>query len=96
VYRTIELTDGWNGRIIQTEVYFSKSFDLSPLFLTIGSDTRSLLDVLDGAMVVLAIYVFNYCHPGRLLKATASDSDTTLPLSHVGHSHLDVESQKPQ
>ena len=23
VYRTIELADGWNGRIIATQVYFS-------------------------------------------------------------------------
>ncbi|KAI0773340.1 RTA-like protein, partial [Irpex lacteus] len=35
VYRTIELADGWNGRIISTQVYFN---------------------VLDGAMVVLAMY----------------------------------------
>lgn len=26
IYRTIELADGWNGRIIRTEVYFSKFF----------------------------------------------------------------------
>jgi hypothetical protein len=24
IYRTIELTDGWRGRIIQTQLYFSK------------------------------------------------------------------------
>ncbi|KAH6879917.1 RTA1 like protein-domain-containing protein [Coprinopsis sp. MPI-PUGE-AT-0042] len=65
VYRTIELSDGWNGRIIRTEVYFN---------------------VLDGAMVVLAIYAFNYCHPGRLLedasgKMSALKSETSLPLN---------------
>ncbi|KAJ2935028.1 hypothetical protein H1R20_g2081, partial [Candolleomyces eurysporus] len=43
VYRLIELADGWNGRIISTEVYFN---------------------VLDGAMVVLAIYTLNFIHPG--------------------------------
>ncbi|RXW21356.1 hypothetical protein EST38_g4506 [Candolleomyces aberdarensis] len=43
VYRTIELADGWTGRIIGTEVYFN---------------------VLDGAMVVLAIYTLNIIHPG--------------------------------
>lgn len=25
VYRTIELVDGWNGKVIHTQVYFSKS-----------------------------------------------------------------------
>jgi hypothetical protein len=24
IYRTIELSDGWNGRIIHTQVYFSE------------------------------------------------------------------------
>ncbi|KAH6908163.1 RTA1 like protein-domain-containing protein [Coprinopsis sp. MPI-PUGE-AT-0042] len=74
VYRTIELSDGWNGRIITTELYFN---------------------VLDGAMVVLAIYTFNYCHPGRLLaENTASKSETSLPLGQVPQGRRDVESQK--
>ncbi|KAF8170088.1 RTA1-like protein [Pholiota molesta] len=46
VYRTIELSDGWNGRIISTQVYFN---------------------VLDGAMVTLAMYTTNIAHPGLLL-----------------------------
>ncbi|KAF9457833.1 RTA1 like protein-domain-containing protein [Collybia nuda] len=46
VYRTIELSDGWNGRIISTELYFN---------------------VLDGAMIVLAIFTMNITHPGVLL-----------------------------
>ncbi|KAJ7278457.1 RTA1 like protein [Mycena rebaudengoi] len=46
VYRTIELTDGWTGRIIHTELYFN---------------------VLDGAMVTLAIFTMNMAHPGFLL-----------------------------
>ncbi|KAK0222325.1 RTA1 like protein-domain-containing protein [Armillaria fumosa] len=49
IYRTIELADGWNGRIILTEVYFN---------------------VLDGAMVVLAIYTLNFAHPGVLIGRT--------------------------
>ncbi|KAK0201373.1 RTA1 like protein-domain-containing protein [Desarmillaria ectypa] len=49
IYRTIELADGWNGRIILTEVYFN---------------------VLDGAMVVLAIYTLNLAHPGFLIGRT--------------------------
>ncbi|TFK34997.1 RTA1-domain-containing protein [Crucibulum laeve] len=46
IYRTIELTDGWHGRIISTEVYFN---------------------VLDGAMITLAIFTVNFAHPGLLL-----------------------------
>ncbi len=30
-YRTIELSDGWNGRIINTEVYFSKAASSSTI-----------------------------------------------------------------
>ncbi|KAJ7780048.1 RTA1-domain-containing protein [Mycena maculata] len=51
VYRIIELSTGWSGRIIQTEVYFN---------------------VLDGGMVVLAIYVMNIAHPGFLLQQRAA------------------------
>ncbi|KIY69074.1 RTA1 like protein [Cylindrobasidium torrendii FP15055 ss-10] len=58
IYRTIELSDGWNGRIITTEVYFN---------------------VLDGAMVVLAIYTFNIVHPGLLPTAkTAKPEDKEM------------------
>ncbi|KAI0353300.1 RTA1-domain-containing protein [Trametes cingulata] len=46
IYRTIELTDGWSGRIIQTQVYFN---------------------VLDGAMIVLAMFTLNFFHPAFLL-----------------------------
>jgi hypothetical protein len=46
IYRTIELSDGWNGRIISTQVLFN---------------------VLDGAMIVLALYTGNIAHPGLLL-----------------------------
>ncbi|TFK93473.1 RTA1-domain-containing protein [Polyporus arcularius HHB13444] len=45
IYRTIELADGFNGRIIQTEIYFN---------------------VLDGVMVVLAMYTLSVLHPARL------------------------------
>jgi len=48
IYRTIELSDGWNGRIINTQIYFN---------------------VLDGGMVVLAIYTFNFIHPGLFLES---------------------------
>ncbi|KAJ7828784.1 RTA1 like protein-domain-containing protein [Mycena olivaceomarginata] len=46
IYRVIELNDGFRGRIIQTEVYFT---------------------VLDGGMLTLAIFAFNFAHPGFLL-----------------------------
>ncbi|KAF8991638.1 RTA1-like protein [Cyathus striatus] len=49
VYRTAELSDGWNGKIISTQVYFN---------------------VLDGAMVILAIYTLNFAHPGFLLRVS--------------------------
>ncbi|KAF8873935.1 RTA1-like protein [Infundibulicybe gibba] len=52
IYRTIELADGWTGRIITTQVYFN---------------------VLDGAMVILAIFTLNFAHPGWLLKNQTSD-----------------------
>jgi hypothetical protein len=48
VYRTIELANGRNGRIIETQFYFN---------------------ILDGGMVVLAIYTFNFIHPGVFLNS---------------------------
>ncbi|KAJ7483523.1 RTA1-domain-containing protein, partial [Mycena latifolia] len=45
IYRIIELSTGWTGRIIQTEVYFN---------------------VLDGTMIVFAIYTLNVAHPDVL------------------------------
>ncbi|KAI0093552.1 RTA1-domain-containing protein [Irpex rosettiformis] len=46
VYRTIELSDGWGGQIISTQVLFN---------------------VLDGAMITLAVFTINIFHPGFLL-----------------------------
>ncbi|KAF8871610.1 RTA1-domain-containing protein [Infundibulicybe gibba] len=54
VYRTIELSDGWTGRIIQTQVYFN---------------------VLDGAMITLAMFTLNFAHPGWLIGQRNVDSD---------------------
>ncbi|KAF8919304.1 RTA1 like protein-domain-containing protein [Mucidula mucida] len=65
VYRTIELSDGWNGRVINTEVYFN---------------------VLDGAMVVLAMYTFNFAHPGHLIGRDMGKS-----LSKKDRSSLELE-----
>ncbi|KAJ3804925.1 RTA1-like protein [Lentinula aff. lateritia] len=52
VYRTIELTDGWSGRIISTQRYFN---------------------VLDGAMIVIAMYIMNIAHPALLLDTNLSE-----------------------
>ncbi|KAL4243408.1 hypothetical protein ABKN59_001269 [Abortiporus biennis] len=58
VYRTIELADGWDGRIITTQVYFN---------------------VLDGAMITLAMFCLNIFHPGWFLleapRTGGSDDD---------------------
>jgi len=67
VYRTIELADGWNGRIISTQVYFN---------------------VLDGAMVTLAMYTLNLAHPGVLLSDSNEKergSSSNLELDNKGH-----------
>ncbi|KAJ3865730.1 RTA1 like protein-domain-containing protein [Lentinula novae-zelandiae] len=52
VYRTIELTDGWSGRIISTQRYFN---------------------VLDGAMIIIAMYIMNIAHPALLLDTNLSE-----------------------
>ncbi|KAJ6470947.1 RTA1-domain-containing protein [Mycena sanguinolenta] len=54
VYRVIELSDGWSGRIIETQVYFN---------------------VLDGAMIALAMLTLNMVHPGVFLAAATLDKD---------------------
>ncbi|KAJ7871061.1 RTA1 like protein-domain-containing protein [Mycena leptocephala] len=53
VYRVIELSDSWSGRIITTQAYFN---------------------VLDGAMITLAILTLNVAHPGQLLAAPTPDA----------------------
>jgi len=60
VYREIELSNGWNGRIISTQVLFN---------------------VLDGAMVTLALYTLNFFHPGYLLGPGKGPSP---PFNHAG------------
>jgi len=57
VYRTIELADGWDGRIISTEVYFN---------------------VLDGAMVTLAMFTLNFAHPGVFLPEKRPSSKSSF------------------
>lgn len=56
IYRTIELTDGWNGKIITTEKWFNW---------------------FDGMPIAVAMFSFNFFHPGYLLR----DIQNTLPPS---------------
>ncbi|CUA69861.1 putative protein C17G6,02c [Schizosaccharomyces pombe 972h-] [Rhizoctonia solani] len=58
VYRTIELTDGWNGEIISTEKWFNW---------------------FDGAPIVVAMFTFNFFHPGYFLSGL--ESENRLPVS---------------
>ena len=67
VYRTIELVDGWDGRIIKNELYFN---------------------VMDGAMIVAAMFCLNELHPGRLLKP---DSALVKEIASVSSSPGFVE-----
>jgi hypothetical protein len=57
IYRIIELSGGWDGRIIRTQVYFSM------YQVTYHSHRRYLIylftDVLDGMMVVLATSIIH-------------------------------------
>ncbi|KAI0050303.1 RTA1-domain-containing protein, partial [Auriscalpium vulgare] len=58
VYRTIELADGWNGKVISTQVLFN---------------------VLDGAMISLAMLTLNIVHPGIFLaRAPVGDAETEV------------------
>ncbi|KAJ7245613.1 RTA1 like protein-domain-containing protein [Mycena haematopus] len=106
VYRVIELSDGWTGRIIHTQVYFSASltflhhFFLGPsfVFLSLVSEielyrdaahhlhnfflklilfhtNNFFADVLDGAMITLAMFTLNIAHPGVFLAAPTVGKD---------------------
>lgn len=77
VYRTVELATGWNGRIIRTEAYFRKShfgFHSSALRFSV---------VLDGVMIVIAMYTINVLHPGRLLERSVEQKPESLELAHL-------------
>ncbi|KAJ7197943.1 RTA1-domain-containing protein, partial [Mycena pura] len=68
VYRIIELSNGWEGRIIHTEVYFN---------------------VLDGGMVVLAIFAINFAHPGVLLATKSSAKPGTEEKNSATSSNVE-------
>lgn len=65
-YRTAELANGWNGRIIATQVYFS-AYTYPFLYSPFIVPDDLALDVLDGAMVVLSTFTLNFLHPAWLL-----------------------------
>jgi len=67
IYRTIELSEGWNGRIISNELYFSTSHIFLVCFHCSQLLMDNVIDVLDGAMVTIAMYTINIGHPGLLL-----------------------------
>ena len=66
IYRTVELAGGWDGKIMRTQIYFSKS---SHLFAVV-SDIDMYIDVGDGAMIALAIYCTIFVHPGAVLGSS--------------------------
>ncbi|KAF8799461.1 RTA1-like protein [Phlegmacium glaucopus] len=70
VYRTIELSNGWNGRIISTQVLFN---------------------VLDGAMITLAMYTMNFAHPGLLLGRVTGLPDIQARESSESPDHSKVD-----
>jgi len=57
IYRVVELTDGWDGKIITTEIYFV---------------------ILDGVMIIGAIWCMNIFHPGRLLGSETAAQKTVV------------------
>jgi len=63
IYRTAELSDGWNGRIITTQVYFN---------------------VLDGMVILLAIFTMNFFHPGYWMRTPFEDSPSMDTLAMDG------------
>ena len=80
MYRTIELSNGWNGRIISTQVLFSTYLDLVFNTTVLTAHALTYLDVLDGAMVTLAIYTVNIAHPGWLLGSKSGFVKSTRPI----------------
>ncbi|KAJ7223529.1 RTA1 like protein-domain-containing protein [Mycena pura] len=64
IYRTLELQDGFAGRIVSTQRYFNW---------------------LDGAMITLAIFTFNFVHPGIFLAPQdKAESDIELRMKDAG------------
>lgn len=63
IYRIVELSDGWNGKIMSTQVYF---------------------DVLDGAMLLIALAFSTLLHPGFLEPKITMSPEEVQRLSTEG------------
>ena len=67
VYRVIEFSDGWNGKVILTQWLFSAwSFTASSSGHCIHVGNSA--DVFDGTMITLAMWTLNLFHPGIYLR----------------------------
>ena len=66
IYRMVELSGGWRGKVISIQWLFGSS--ARPLSVLSQRDTESETDVFDGATVFLAIFTLNVFHPGVLLR----------------------------
>lgn len=67
VYRLIELSDGWNGRVISTQVYFSECHPLSFIL------QRWIFETSGGAVGRLLIICFTCFRRARWYDGCASD-----------------------
>ncbi|KAF5379569.1 hypothetical protein D9757_009263 [Collybiopsis confluens] len=69
IYRTIELADGFDGKVIQTQWLFN---------------------LFDATMVVLAMFIYNFAHPGLLM---VEDRDVTVDKNfNESQEYLPMES----
>ena len=59
IYRTIELSEGWYGRINSNKLHFSTSHIFLVCFHRSQLLTVNRVDVLDGAMVMIAMNTVN-------------------------------------
>ena len=50
------------------------------------NNAHNIQDVLDGAMVLLALYTYNICHPGFLLRPLPSKEAQALEMRNAGSS----------
>ncbi|ELU38848.1 RTA1 domain-containing protein [Rhizoctonia solani AG-1 IA] len=75
IYRTIELTDGWNGTIISTESYFNW-FDGAPIFVAMFVSVRSF-DPVSGPHrgSIIGINRKSQCCPVQCVVRVARDCD---------------------
>jgi hypothetical protein len=83
IYRVIELAGGWDGRVIETEVYFSTFFPLLSIYSGAHLFIHLRSDVLDGAMITLAMFTLNFFHPGCLLAEAWEDTSNQPSMEQL-------------